>query len=120
MYIFQVHHHIKADQVETYKAAILENARKTIEEPGVIRFDVFQDANNPAHFSLLEVYEDMAARNAHLETEHFLKWKDVYRQTQERRGNGDQFNVLFPDADMWIKHQGSVNSTRDVFILQSP
>lgn len=104
MYIFQVHHYIKADQVETYKAAILENARKTIEEPGVIRFDVFQDANNPAHFSLLEVYQDLTARNAHLETEHFLKWRDVYLQTQERRGNGDEFNALFPDADMWLKH----------------
>jgi quinol monooxygenase YgiN len=103
MYIFQVHHYIRADQVEAYKAATLENARNTILEPGVIRFDVFQDATNPTHFSLLEVYEDLAARDAHLQTEHFLKWKDVYLQTQERRGNGDEFNALFPDEDLWVK-----------------
>ena len=41
MYIFQVHHYIKPDQVEVYKAATLENARQTILEPGIIRFDVF-------------------------------------------------------------------------------
>ena len=103
MYIFQVHHYIKPDQVEAYKAATLENARKTIIEPGVIRFDVFQDTNNPSHFSLFEAYQDLAARDTHLQTEHFLKWKDVYLQTQERKGNGDEFNALFPDPDMWVK-----------------
>lgn len=103
MYIFQVHHYIKSDQVEAYKTATLENARKTILEPGVIRFDVFQDAVNPAHFSLFEVYQDLAARDAHLQTEHFLKWKDVYLQTQERKGNGDEFNALFPAPEIWVK-----------------
>jgi autoinducer 2-degrading protein len=102
MYIFQVHHYIKPDQVEAYKAATLENARKTILEPGVIRFDVFQDTTNPSHFSLLEVYQDIAARDAHLQTEHFLMWKDVYLQTQERKGNGDEFNALFPEG-IWSK-----------------
>lgn len=47
MYIFQVHHYIKPDQIEAYKAATLENASKTLQEPGVLRFDVFQDATNP-------------------------------------------------------------------------
>jgi len=103
MYIFQVHHYIKHDQIETYKAATLENARKTVLESGVIRFDIFQDAVNPAHFSLLEVYSDLAARNAHLETEHFLKWRNVYLQTQERKGQGDEFNALFPEENKWIK-----------------
>ena len=103
MYIFQVHHYIKPDQIEAYKAATLENARKTILESGVIRFDVFQDATNPAHFSLLEVYRDLAARDIHLETEHFLKWKEIYLQTQERKGHGDEFNAVFPADDMWVK-----------------
>jgi quinol monooxygenase YgiN len=102
VYIFQIHHYIKPDQVEAYKAATLDNAHKTVLEPGVIRFDVFQDATNPSHFSLFEVYQDLAARDAHLQTEHFLKWKDVYLQTQERKGNGDEFNALFPEGT-WVK-----------------
>jgi quinol monooxygenase YgiN len=103
MYIFQVHHYIKPDQIEVYKAATLENARRTILEPGILRFDMFQDTQNPAHFSLLEVYQDLAARDAHLETDHFKTWRDVYLQTQERKGNGDEFNALFPDENMWLK-----------------
>ncbi len=96
MYIFQVHHYIKPDQIEAYKAATLENARKTIQEPGIMRFDVFQDATNPGHFSLLEIYRDLAARNLHLETEHFKTWRDVYLRTQDHKGSGDEFIALFP------------------------
>ena len=102
MYIFQVHHYIRPEMVEAYKAATLENARLTVQEPGVIRFDVFQDAQNPTHFSLFEAYRDTAARDAHLQTEHFLKWKDVYMASFERRGNGDEFTALFP-PEPWGK-----------------
>ena len=103
MYIFQVHHYIKPDQIEVYKAATLENAQKTLQEPGVLRFDVFQDATNPGHFSLLEVYCDLAARDLHLETEHFKIWRDVYYKTQEIKGNGDEFIALFPNENVWRK-----------------
>ena len=103
MYIFQVHHYLKPDQIEAYRAVTMENARMTIQEPGVLRFDVFQDSANPCHFSLLEVYRDQAARDAHLETEHFKMWSDVYFQTQERKGNGDEFNALFPDENLGAK-----------------
>ena len=86
MYIFQVHHYIKPDQIEAYKAATLENARKTLQEPG--------------HFSLLEIYSDLGVRNTHLETEHFKKWVDVYLRTQDHKGSGDEFIALFPEASL--------------------
>lgn len=104
MYIFQVHHFIKPESIEAYKLATLENAQKTRLEPGVLRFEFFQDAVNPAHFSLFEVYADMAARDAHLQTGHFLKWKDVYLATQDRKGNGDEFIVLYPEEESWEKN----------------
>jgi quinol monooxygenase YgiN len=103
MYIFQVHHYIKPEGVEAYKAATLANAQKTRLEPGVLRFEFFQDSTNPNHFSLFEVYADMAARDAHLETDHFLKWKDVYLATQERKGNGDEFIAIYPEEGAWKK-----------------
>ena len=99
MYIFQVHHYIKAEYIEEYKAATLENARKTILESGVIRFDVFQDLEDPAHFSLFEIYADDEARSAHLETEHFLTWKETVlgKEMFARKGYGDRFSPLFLD-----------------------
>ncbi len=101
MFIFQVHHYIKPEMVEAYKAATLENARKTIAEPGIVRFDVFQDAEDPTHFSLLEIYRDEAAREAHLQTGHFKAWAEVYYATRERVGNGNEFTALFPDEKEW-------------------
>ncbi len=53
MVIFQVHHFIKPEQIENYKAATLENARQTLQEPGVLRFDVLQDTADPSHFKLV-------------------------------------------------------------------
>jgi autoinducer 2-degrading protein len=103
MYIFQVHHYIKPDQVDVYKTAALENVRKTVLEPGVIRFEMFQDSADPTHFSIFEVYQDLAARDAHLETEHLLKFKDVYLATNARRGNGDEFIALYPEEGEWKK-----------------
>lgn len=102
MIIFQVHHFIKPDHIEDYKAATLKNARKTMEEPGVIRFDVLQDKEAPAHFSLFEVYRDKEAREKHLETEHFFGWKEVALKAFAKRGHGYDFEALYPEG-VWGK-----------------
>jgi quinol monooxygenase YgiN len=98
MLIFQFHHFVKPEFVDAYREAILENARVTVHEEGVIRFDVFQDQEDPTHFSLLEIYRDQAARDAHLQTAHFLKWKDAVlgQEMFARKGKGDQFDMIFP------------------------
>ncbi len=105
MHIYQFHHYIKPEFVEAYKDAIVENARETFKESGIIRFDVLQDKEDPTHFSLIEVYRDMAAREAHLETKHFLKWKETV-QGQDmfaRRGKGNEFEAAFPSGVDWQK-----------------
>ena len=58
MLIYQFHHYIKPEHIEAYKAAVVENAEKTIQEPGVLRFDVLQDKSDPGHFCLFEIYAD--------------------------------------------------------------
>jgi len=99
MLIYQFHHYIKPEFVEAYKDAILENVRESVKEPGIIRFEVFQDKESPTHFSLLEIYRDEAARETHLETPHFLKFKEAYlgQEMGARKGEGDQFRMLFPE-----------------------
>ena len=103
MFIFQVHHYIKPEMIEAYRAATLENARLTIQEPGVLRFDVLQDQEDPAHFSLFEVYRDDQARADHLETAHFKAWKEVALQSFDRRGSGNRFTAYFPEESAWVK-----------------
>ena len=79
--------------------AILENARVTIHEEGVLRFEVFQDKEDPTHFSLLEIYRNQDAREFHLQTDQFLKWKDTVlgQEMFARKGKGDEFELLFPE-----------------------
>ena len=99
MLIFQFHHYVKPEFVQAYKDAILENARLAIQEAGIIRFDVFQDVEDPTHFSLLEIYQDQAGRDFHLQTAHFLKWKDTVlgQEMFARKGSGDSFVMVFPE-----------------------
>ncbi len=102
MLIFQFHHFIKPEMIEAYKQAILENARQTIKEPGVIRFDVLQDKEDPSHFALFEAYKDQEARENHLETAHFLAFKEVALETFAKKGHGFEFEAIHPEGE-WKK-----------------
>ena len=99
MVIYQFHHYLKPEFIEAYKAAILEDARLSIQEEGILRFEVFQDKKDPSHFSLLEVYQDMAAREFHLQTPYLLKFKDtvVGQEMFARKGEENKFDLFFPD-----------------------
>jgi quinol monooxygenase YgiN len=74
MLILIVNIHIKKERVEAFRIATLENARNSRQEPGIARFDVLQQADDPSHFVLYEVYRDEAATVAHKETPHYHKW----------------------------------------------
>jgi autoinducer 2-degrading protein len=47
MLVVHVHLRVKPEWVEAFKAATLENARQSIREPGIARFDVMQQADDP-------------------------------------------------------------------------
>jgi autoinducer 2-degrading protein len=99
MIVFQFHHYIKPEFLEAYKAAILEDARESVKEEGVLRFEVFQDKKDPSHFTLLEVYRDMQAREFHMQTPYLIKLKDTITQQGmfARSGEAAQWNLFFPD-----------------------
>jgi 4-carboxymuconolactone decarboxylase len=63
-------------QLDAYKAALKQGVETALRvEPGVLRLDAMADKENPAHITLLEVYADEAAYQAHLQAPHFLKYK---------------------------------------------
>jgi len=77
MLIVLVHVHVKADCVEAFKAASLENARLSMQEHGIARFEVLQQQDDPTRFVLVEAYRTSAAPAAHKETAHYLAWRDA-------------------------------------------
>jgi quinol monooxygenase YgiN len=75
MFIVQVWVHVKPDQIEAFKAITAEDAHASLKDPGVVRFDLLQQTEDPARFVLYEVYRSRADGEYHLETEHFQHWR---------------------------------------------
>jgi (4S)-4-hydroxy-5-phosphonooxypentane-2,3-dione isomerase len=77
MLIVHVHVHVKPDSIEAFRQATLDNARNSVKEPGVLRFDVCQQQDDPSRFVLVEAYRSVEATVAHKETAHYAKWRDT-------------------------------------------
>jgi autoinducer 2-degrading protein len=77
MLIIHIQVHVKPENVEAFKQATIENARESVKEPGIARFDVVQQADDPMRFVLVEVYRTPDAPVKHRETAHYAKWRDT-------------------------------------------
>ncbi len=96
MLIVHVHIHVKPEAVEAFRAAITTNARLSLLEPGVLRFDVVQQADDPTRFVLIEIYRDVAANTAHKETAHYAAWRDAAADMMAEPRFSVKFNAVFP------------------------
>ena len=76
MLIIQVHVRVKPECIEAFRHATIENARQSEKEPGVARFDVLQQIDDPAKFVLIEAYRNADAPIQHKETAHYQTWRD--------------------------------------------
>ena len=101
MFIVHVHVHVKPECIEAFKIATLANARASILETGVARFDVLQQADDPGRFVLVEVYRDAAASAAHKQTKHYPVWRDQVAPMMAAPRTSVRFGNLFPDDSNW-------------------
>ena len=101
MLVVHVHVHVKPEHIESFKQATLANARESLKEPGVARFDVVQQQDDPARFVLVEVYRDSAAAAAHKETKHYPVWRDAVAPMMAEPRFSVKFNNVFPDDANW-------------------
>ena len=101
MFIVHVFVHVKAGQVEAFRQATLENARNSVQEPGIGRFDVIQQQDDPTRFVLVEVYctPDDPAR--HKDTAHYQKWRDTVASMMAEPRSSLKYNNLYPDDEGW-------------------
>ncbi len=99
MLIVHVHVHVKPESVEQFKQATIENAANSVNEPGIARFDVIQQADDPTRFVLVEVYRNGDAPARHKETPHYNAWAaKVTDLLAEPRTRATYGNVFPPDA----------------------
>jgi len=101
MFIVQVFVHVKAEQVEAFRAATLENARHSIQESGIARFDVIQQQDDPTRFVLVEVYRTADDAAKHKQTAHYQKWRDTVAEMMAEPRTSIQYTNVFPDEQGW-------------------
>ncbi len=101
MLITLVHIHVKAEHIAAFIEATIENARNSILEPGIARFDFIQQSDDPTRFVLIEVFRDADAPNKHRETAHYLKWRDTVADMLAEPRVGIRHINVFPDDNQW-------------------
>lgn len=92
---------VKPDQVEAFKAATIENARSSVREPGIARFDVVQQMDDPTRFVLVEVYRTPDDPARHKETAHYKKWRDTVEAMIAEPRTSLKYSSVFPDEAGW-------------------
>ena len=101
MHIVHVYVHIKPGQVEAFKEASLENARNSIREPGVARFDVIQQTDDPTRFVLVEVYRTPNDTAKHKETVHYNHWREIAEPMMAEPRTRVIYTNIYPEDVDW-------------------
>ena len=101
MLILHVHVHVKPEHLEAFTRATLVNAANSTQEPGVARFDVMQQADDPTRFVLVEVYRNLEATVKHKETAHYHTWAATVTDMLAEPRSRVTYSNLFPDDRGW-------------------
>jgi quinol monooxygenase YgiN len=92
---------VRPDAVGAFRAATLENARNSVREPGVVRFDVVQQADDPTRFVLMEIYRGAEDPARHKATAHYAAWRDAVEPMMAEPRRSVRYEAVFPDPDGW-------------------
>jgi (4S)-4-hydroxy-5-phosphonooxypentane-2,3-dione isomerase len=99
MPIVQVHIHVKPESVEAFRQASVANARHSVQEPGIARFDVLQEADDSTRFLLVEVYRNAEAPARHRETAHYRVWRDTVADMMAEPRVRVEYADVFPGGE---------------------
>jgi autoinducer 2-degrading protein len=101
MLVVHIHVHVKPEFIEAFTQATLANARASVQEPGIARFDILQQHDDPSRFVFVEVYRDIEATMAHKETKHYATWRDTVAPMMAEPRSNVKFTNIFPDDKGW-------------------
>jgi autoinducer 2-degrading protein len=96
MLIVHVRIHVRPESVEAFRQATLANARQSIQEPGIARFELLQQTDDPTRFLLIEVYRTADAPARHRETAHYLTWRDTAEPMMSEPRERAMYTEVFP------------------------
>ena len=92
-----VYIYVKPENIDEFKLACEKNHRQSVLEPGNLRFDVLQLADDPGQFVLYEAYASADDAAQHKETQHYLLWRETVADWMASPRRGVSYNGLLPD-----------------------
>jgi len=101
MYIVHVFVHVKPEHVDEFYESTIVNARNSVQEPGIARFDVIQQVDDPTKFVLVEVYRTPADPAKHKVAKHYLTWRDTVAEMMVEPRSSITYSNVFPDEGGW-------------------
>ncbi|SPE17521.1 conserved hypothetical protein [Candidatus Sulfotelmatomonas gaucii] len=101
MLVVHVHVHVKPEMVAEFRRVTIENARASVQELGIARFDVIEQQDDATRFLLIEVYLTPEAVTAHRATNHYAKWRDAVEPMMAEPRQRTLYNAVFPDPEGW-------------------
>jgi len=99
MFVTLVHVHVKPEHLAEFIETTRANHLASVREPGNLRFDVLQSAEDETRFVLYEAYRDEAAAKAHKETAHYAAWRDAVASWMAEPRLGVRYDGLFPATE---------------------
>jgi len=101
MFIVHVFVHVKEEYIQAFQHATLENARNSVQEPGIARFDFLQQEDDPTRFLLIEVYRTNQDPARHKETAHYAKWSHTVADMMAEPRTRLVYSNIYPDDSGW-------------------
>ena len=99
--IVHVQVHVKPEFVAAFLEATMVNARASVQEPGIARFDLLQQSGAPDRFTLVEVYRTAEAQAAHRQTAHYAVWRDAVAEMMAEPRASVKYGNVFPGDEGW-------------------
>jgi autoinducer 2-degrading protein len=101
MFVVIVQAQVKPEFIEAFKNFTLNNARNSIHEPGIARFDFYQQSDDPTRFVLIEIYRSEDAPGKHRDTAHYAEWRDAVADMMVEPRKKQNYGILFPPISEW-------------------
>lgn len=101
MRVVHVHVHVKPDCIEAFRRATIENALNSVQEPGIARFDVVRQVDDPTRFTLVEAYRTSEAIAAHKATAHYARWREAVAEMMAEPRTAVKYANVFPPDEGW-------------------
>ena len=102
MIVTCVYVHVKRDAIDRFVEASINNHVESLKEPGNLRFDIIQQADDPCRFMFYEAYESELSAAAHKNTKHYLEWRDAVGDLMAKSRKGIKHYIVEPtDKSRW-------------------